>query len=78
MKTYKITNTDLAVCRIAFGTWHIGGDWDNIPPTQAIKDRADSVKADDVSLDRVEWYSLLAAARGQARRSLSAAGCRHS
>jgi predicted oxidoreductase len=25
---------------------------------------ADSVKADDVTLDRVEWYSLLAAARG--------------
>jgi len=25
---------------------------------------ADSVKADDVTLDRVEWYSLLEAARG--------------
>ena len=43
MKTYKLANTDLTVSRIAFGTWHIGGDWDKTPPTQAIKDRANTL-----------------------------------
>lgn len=43
MKTYKLANTDLTVSRIAFGTWHIGGDWDKTPPTQEIKDRANTL-----------------------------------
>ena len=40
MKSYKIPQTDLETSRIAYGTWHLGGGWDNEPPTQAIKDRA--------------------------------------
>jgi len=43
MKTYAIANTDLTVSRIAFGTWHIGGDWDKTPPIQAIKDHANTL-----------------------------------
>ena len=43
MKTYKLANTDLTVSRIAFGTWHIGGDWDKTPPTQEIRDRANTL-----------------------------------
>ena len=41
MKTYQIPQTDLETSRIAYGTWHLGGGWDNEPPTQAIEDRAD-------------------------------------
>ena len=43
MKTYKLAHTDLEVSRIAFGTWHIGGDWDKTPPTQEIRDRASTL-----------------------------------
>jgi len=43
VKTYKLANTDLTVSRIAFGTWHIGGDWDKTPPTQEIRDRANTL-----------------------------------
>lgn len=43
MKTYQLVHTDLTVSRIAFGTWHIGGDWDKTPPTQDIKDRANTL-----------------------------------
>ncbi len=40
MKTYKLANTDLEVTRMAYGTWHIGGDWDKVPPSDAVRDRA--------------------------------------
>ena len=43
MKNYKIPQTDLEASRIAYGTWHLGGGWDNVPPTQEIKDRADAL-----------------------------------
>jgi predicted oxidoreductase len=41
MKTYHIPNTDLEVSRIAFGTMHLGGSWDNKPPIQEAYDRAE-------------------------------------
>lgn len=43
MKTYQIPQTDLEVSRIAFGTWHLGGTWDNTPPTPDIYERADKL-----------------------------------
>lgn len=43
MKTYRIPNTDLEVSRIAYGTWHLGGTWDNTPPTDALQARADAL-----------------------------------
>lgn len=43
MQTYHIPHTDLAVSRIAFGTWHLGGSWDSTPPTPDIVQRADDL-----------------------------------
>lgn len=43
MKTYQIPQTDLETSRIAFGTWHLGGSWDNTPPSDDIKKRADAL-----------------------------------
>jgi predicted oxidoreductase len=43
MKHYQIPHTDLETSRIAYGTWHLGGSWDNELPTQEIKDRADKL-----------------------------------
>ena len=43
MKTYTLANTDLTVSRIAFGTWHIGGSWDQTPASQELKDRANTL-----------------------------------
>lgn len=40
MKTYQIPHTDLEVTRLAYGTWHMGGSWDKIPPTDELKSRA--------------------------------------
>ena len=28
---------------MAYGTWHIGGDWDKTPPTDSLKERADKL-----------------------------------
>lgn len=39
MKTYQIPNTDLEVSRLAYGTWHLGGSWDNDPPSAEIVER---------------------------------------
>ncbi|MEO2045595.1 MAG: aldo/keto reductase, partial [Pirellulales bacterium] len=41
MNQYKIPNTDLSVSRLAYGTWHMGGPWDQTPPTDDRKQRAD-------------------------------------
>lgn len=41
MKMYQIPQTNLETSRIAFGTWHLGGSWDNTPPSDEIKKRAD-------------------------------------
>lgn len=41
MKTYHIPNTDLEVSRIGFGTMHLGGTWDNQPPTDDTLNQAD-------------------------------------
>lgn len=40
MKTYRIPNTDLDVSRLAYGTWHMGGSWDNTPLSSELKERA--------------------------------------
>jgi len=40
VKQYKIPNTDLSVSRLAYGTWHMGGQWDKTPPTNDLKQRA--------------------------------------
>ena len=46
MKTYRIPHTDLEVSRIAYGTWHLGENWDKTPLSQELKERAnDLVKA---------------------------------
>jgi len=37
---YNIPNTDLNVSRLAYGTWHIGGQWDRTPPTGDLRQRA--------------------------------------
>jgi len=37
LKTYHIPNTELDVSRLAYGTWHLGGEWNNTPPTDEIK-----------------------------------------
>ncbi|MEM9950120.1 MAG: aldo/keto reductase [Chloroflexota bacterium] len=43
MAQYKIPNTDLETSRIAFGTWHLGGSWDNAPLTDDLTQRADDL-----------------------------------
>ena len=43
MKTYRIPNTDLDVSRIAYGTWHLGGSWDDAPPTPEVIARGDAL-----------------------------------
>lgn len=45
MKTYKLANTDLEVTRMAYGTWHIGGDWDKVPPSDDVRMRAKALIA---------------------------------
>lgn len=41
MKTYKIPQTDLEVSRLAYGTWHLGGNWDHTPLSDELKQRAE-------------------------------------
>lgn len=43
MKTYTIPQTELVTSRIAFGTWHLGGTWDQVPPTPELYQRADTL-----------------------------------
>ncbi len=43
MKTYRIPKTDLDVPQMAYGTWHLGGDWDDSPLTDDLKQRADTL-----------------------------------
>ncbi len=40
MKRITIPQTDLSVSRLAYGTWHLGGDWNKTPPTDDRKQRA--------------------------------------
>ncbi len=40
MKRINIPQTDLHVSRLAFGTWHLGGQWDTTPPSEDVKQRA--------------------------------------
>ena len=40
MNQYTIPNTDLSVSRLAYGTWHLGGQWDKNPPAEDVKQRA--------------------------------------
>ncbi len=40
MQQYTIPNTDLSVSRLAYGTWHLGGQWDETPLTDDLKQRA--------------------------------------
>jgi aryl-alcohol dehydrogenase-like predicted oxidoreductase len=40
MKTYQIPGTDLIVSRMASGTASIGGNWNQIPPSETIKAHA--------------------------------------
>jgi predicted oxidoreductase len=40
MKQYTIPNTNLNVSRLAYGTWHLGGQWDKMPPAEDVKQRA--------------------------------------
>ncbi|MGB7340316.1 MAG: aldo/keto reductase [Phototrophicaceae bacterium] len=43
MKTYQIPQTDLETSRIAYGTWHIGGNWDKGQPTDEAIRHADTL-----------------------------------
>ena len=43
MKTYQIAATDLTVSRLAYGTWHMGGSWDQTPLSDDLKKRADTL-----------------------------------
>jgi len=43
MKTYRIPKTDLNIPQLAYGTWHLGGDWNDEPLTDEIKQRADTL-----------------------------------
>lgn len=43
MKKYSLANTDLEVSRMAYGTWHIGGSWDQTPLTDDLIGRADAL-----------------------------------
>ena len=43
MKHYKIPNTDLSVSRLAYGTWHMGGSWDDGAVSAETKTRANSL-----------------------------------
>ncbi len=40
MKQILIPRTDLLVSRLAYGTWHLGGQWDKTPLTDDLKQRA--------------------------------------
>ena len=40
MKRYRLPHTDLEVSRLAYGTWHLGGSWDQMPLTDDVKARA--------------------------------------
>lgn len=40
MTTFRIPNTDLEVSRLAYGTWHLGGSWDDVPLSAELKQRA--------------------------------------
>ena len=40
MKQYAIPNTELSVSRLAYGSWHLGGLWDQTPPGDDLKQRA--------------------------------------
>tara|TARA_R110002049_G_scaffold309268_1_gene519569 strand:+ start:93127 stop:94101 length:975 start_codon:yes stop_codon:yes gene_type:complete len=40
MKRINIPQTDLSVSRLAYGTWHLGGEWNQTPPTEDLKQRA--------------------------------------
>ncbi len=41
MRTYQLAHTDLNVSRLAFGTWHLGGSWDDAPLDSEVIERAD-------------------------------------
>ena len=43
MKQYRIPNTDLDVSRLAYGTWHIGGTWDEAPVSAEIDQRTNKL-----------------------------------
>lgn len=40
MQTYRIPQTDLEVSRLAYGTWHLGGSWDDAPLNDDLRERA--------------------------------------
>ena len=60
MKQYRVPNTDLKVSRLAYGTWHLGGDWDKTPPTQDIKDRASDLihKAAELGINHIDLADI--------------------
>ena len=41
MMTYRLPHTDFDVSRIAYGTWHLGGSWDDVPLDDEIKSHSD-------------------------------------
>jgi predicted oxidoreductase len=43
MKTYQIPHTNLEVSRLAYGTWHMGGSWDDKPLSDDLKNRANEL-----------------------------------
>ena len=43
MKQYTIPNTDLSVSRMAYGTWHMGGSWDEVALSAEFKTRANNL-----------------------------------
>ena len=63
MQQYTIPNTDLQVSRLAYGTWHLGGLWDQTPPGDDLKQRAVSLINEAVNhginhIDLADIYTM--------------------
>ena len=60
MKTYRIPNTDLNVSRLAYGTWHLGGDWDKTPLSDDLKKRASNLihKAAELGINHIDLADI--------------------
>lgn len=41
MKKYSLANTDLEISRLSYGTWHLGGSWDDTPLSDDLVEKAD-------------------------------------
>ncbi len=60
MNQTNIPNTDLNVSRLAFGTWHMGGQWDKTPAQDDLKQRAVRLiqKAVDCGINHIDLADI--------------------